>query len=317
MRILDTWVGVDRAWCDGVKADGWGGLIQGAFSGGMAEPLFPTMQTECENSLRNARAAGLLTAAYTNASPWYSVDQCIQWTLDAIGDELDNLSFLVVDHELQGSDVQYAGYYAGRPTDEWMDEFITKLKALGKPLIGYSGDWFNGMRKAHGYKWQWPELLFGYWHARYDGVPDVKVWPPLHPMHALVIGKQFTGSTIIRGKTVDQNEFDQVWIDSLTQEEDDMSSEEYKELKADIDRLKQLSENYIVFKGHSPVYRQSGHMLIHVEDPAQMRALAHLAKGEGWGHLIRVVSKTDPDWQAYKDMTTVYQKVPEKYRPTS
>ncbi len=213
MKFLDTWIGNDRAWCKAVKADGWGGLIQGAFSGGLAAPLAPEMAAHCESSLRNARQEGLITAAYTNAAPWRTPQFWLDTTVDNIGGELQHLSFIVVDHELME---------AGRPTNQDMSTFIGLLKALGKPLIGYSGDWFLGMRAANGFNTRWDNALDGYWYARYDNNP--LIGQPTWSMHPRIVGKQYKNSHPVQGKAVDANEFDDVWLGELGHhEEDDMA----------------------------------------------------------------------------------------------
>lgn len=212
MKLLDTWIRNDRAWCRAVKADGWGGLVQGAFSGGLAKPLYPEMRDHCEEALRNARLEGMVTGAYTNAAPWRSPQFWFDKTVEHIGAELEHLSFLVVDHEL---------HEGARPTDEDMREFIRLLKTLGKPLIGYSADWFLGMRAAHGFQTRF--ALDGYWYAHYDRDPTLGT--PAWPMAPRIVGKQYRGSTTIQGKTVDLNEFDDAWIAEIAlAEEDDMGN---------------------------------------------------------------------------------------------
>ena len=220
MKWLDTWIRNDRNWCRAVKADGWSGLIQGAFSGGLAAPLYPEMRDHCQEALRNARQEGLLTAAYTNAAPWRSPLFWFEKTIDHIGSELQYLSFIAVDHELMEE---------GRPTDQDMRTFIDLLKGLGKPLIGYSADWFLGLRAAHGFRTQWPDRLDGYWHARYNTTADWQLNRPRWMMDDRLVGKQYSGSTQIHGKTVDLNDFDSARIDQLGGEEDDVAYDESAE----------------------------------------------------------------------------------------
>ena len=257
MRWLDTWIRNDRNWCRAVKADGWDGLIQGAFSGGLASPLYPEMRDHCQAALRNARQEGMRTAAYTNAAPWRTPRFWFEKTIDNIGSELQHLSFIALDHELSEGN---------RPTDADMEEFIRLLRTLKKPIIGYSADWFVGMRAANGFKTKF--ALDGYWYARYDNNPFIGV--PVWPMAQRIVGKQYTGSTQVHGKTVDKNEFDDVWLAQLTAppappappEEDEVPTQaEYNALVAKVAALEKRTVDYVRFQGTNSVYEVTGHTL--------------------------------------------------------
>ncbi len=242
MKILDTWVGVTRDWCRDRRNEGWDGLIQGAGSGGRAAPLYPTMQRECEGSLWSMRGAGGLTAAYFNTNPWYAPDRTLDDALNAIGGELEHLSFLVIDHELSPEPATESGAH---DLDARTHELIqlTRQAAPGIPLIGYSGDWFLGflgilLGRPATYD------LDGYWHARYDNVAHLPSNPPRWWMAEPLVGKQYKGTTILGGKVTDLNVFDDAWIRQVrnrqpiptppTPQEDDMTQEEMREVLREI-----------------------------------------------------------------------------------
>ncbi|KKN47954.1 hypothetical protein LCGC14_0657680 [marine sediment metagenome] len=223
MKLLDTWVGVNETWCRARLMEGWGGLIQGAGSGGRAAPLYPTMQRECARSLSAMRRAGGLTAAYFNTNPWYSPQQTLDDALRAIGAELEHLSFLVIDHELSPVPATRAG---AQDLDDRTHELIRLTRDVaapwGIPIIGYSADWFLGFlgtllgRTGPDNLRNW-YALDGYWHARYDNIPDLRMGTPTWAMAEPVVGKQYKGTTILGGKVTDLNVFDGAWIHEITQ----------------------------------------------------------------------------------------------------
>ena len=270
MKLLDTWVAVDQSWCRNRLATGWHGLIQGAGSGGHAKPLYPVMQAECEKSLRSMRLAGGITGAYFNTNPWYSPQFTLDDALNAIGLELEHLSFLVIDHELSPEPATRAGALdLVKRTHELIRR--TRLAAPGIPIIGYSADWFLGMLRT--LLGQSPKYaLDGYWHARYDGIPDLAVNRPRWAMtSAPLVGKQYQGTTTLGGVVVDLNVFDDQWMAGLTyndppippKEELTLSSAEYNDLADQLSNLEDRT-HHIRFQGTNTIYKVVGDTLVAV-----------------------------------------------------
>lgn len=196
IRLLDTYQGVTPKWCHDRLAEGWDGIIQGAWSGGFAPPLYSTMQKATRQSLRNMRAEGGITCFYTNAAPWRTPQVWFDETMRAVGNEYQDCSRIFVDHELRD------GALYTRP--ENVDEFIRLLRTLGKPVDGYSADWFLNTQVTAGLRITFD--LDAYWYAAYDGQAVLGL--PRRKMCARIGGKQYQGSTTIDGVSCDLNVFD-------------------------------------------------------------------------------------------------------------
>ena len=193
------------------------------------------MQAYCEGSLRGMRLAGGVTAAYLNANPWYSVNTTHADAMRAIGTELENLNFIVIDFELRPEPADHIG--AGHLMAH-TSELIERVRGSIHPdtrLIGYSADWFLGFFKTLGWSGYFPQLD-GYWYARYDGVPDLYVNSPNHTMDKPVVGKQYMNDTHFDGKVTDLNIFDDAWLLSPIID----GPEEEEEMTITLDQIRQV-----------------------------------------------------------------------------
>jgi hypothetical protein len=216
LTVYDTYLPITEAWAEGrMRAHGGRvGLSVGAFSGGLAEPLYSTMQASARNNLRIARQAGFVYRDfYANAAPWRGPQFWFDATMRAVGDEWDKVDRTCIDYEI--------AYPPDYIKDDEMQSFATMLRGLGHPLDGYSGIWFlEIMRRVLGREPRYD--LDGYWYADYNGRSEITN-QRLQMCDALV-GHQHTGTVNVDGVSCDISVFDDSVVvepkgDELTIEE--------------------------------------------------------------------------------------------------
>lgn len=214
IKALDlSFSSLDAAWVARRVAEGVDVIFQCCWTGGYANN--DQLRQVAEPNLRAIREGGAMPAPYTNAAPWRTPQVWYEETLRNAGAEMQHARLVLVDIEIADGDLYIV--------PELALEFIEKWEADGFPTWTYSADWFVGLWK----------LLLGdanrvnmgrpYLHARYDGIPDLAVNPPRHPLGPLA-GKQYRGSHDIEGVTVDASVTDSSFFteeDVLTQEEHD------------------------------------------------------------------------------------------------
>jgi hypothetical protein len=224
MRAIDVFTGVITPEFAAAKiASGCILLIQNCWTGGLASNA--AVKAVAESNLRTWRLAGGLTAIYTNAAPpwvysWGVTNPAfwVQETLANAGSEFQYIIGVVIDYEI--SDTVNGKTIVISRAD--MLEFIRLLKATGKPVGTYSGDWFVGFMKIiYGNA---ADVQFGlpYWYALYNGIAVVKPTEVVHPMGP-VKAKQY-GSTDVQDDSIfDDDFFGQVTTPASTPQEDDMT----------------------------------------------------------------------------------------------
>lgn len=219
--VYDTWQPITEQWADGrMKVhDGKVGFSQGAFPGGLAAPLYPTMQACARNNLRIVRQAGFpYRDFYTNAAPWRSPQFWFDETMKAVGDEWDKVARTCIDYEI-----------ADPPNfiqDADMHAFIALLSGLGHPVDGYSGGWFIDLQeKALGRPTPAWEIA-GYWYADYNGRGDIVT--PSKVLCLPVVGHQHTGTVNVDGVTCDISVYDDSVIPAQPQQESDDMLQTYR-----------------------------------------------------------------------------------------
>lgn len=197
----------DTGWVERRVADGVEMIIQDVWTGGYANN--DRLREVAEPNLRMIRQGGATPAIYTNAAPWRTPETWFWESVRNAGAELEHAQHVMVDLEIAN------GYEVIDPDDVW--RFLRMWEDTGRKILTYSGDWYVRLWKAIlGLN----SLDFGkpYVHARYDGIPELLVNQPRHPLGPLA-GKQY-GWTDIEGVTVDLNVFD---MDIFKKEEaDDM-----------------------------------------------------------------------------------------------
>jgi hypothetical protein len=211
LLIPDAYTAVSQAQCEALLADGYAGLMAGAW-GGYAPDLYNEMQANAQNSLRNMRQAGGLTSIYTNGTvrwvySWGTIGPKNWWeeTQKACGPELAKVSFIELDFEIKEPPLYIQS--------EDMLEFIADLRTVGVPLEGYSGPWFTDAMAEAGQRWDYSDVLDGYCHADYqDTRPTLEVGLGSHPMHPRLVGHQYSGGTILHGTNFDLNAFDSAFV---------------------------------------------------------------------------------------------------------
>ena len=186
----------DPGWVARRVAEGVELFIQDVWTGGYANN--DSLRTVAEHNLRMIREGGGRAAIYTNAAPWRTPQLWFEESVRNAGAEITHVNLVVIDLEIAEDNLYI------NPDD--VLAFIKLWEDAGFVVWTYSGDWYVGF---------WKLLLgdanrvnFGkpYWHARYDGIADLMVNPPRHPLGPLA-GKQY-GWTDIEGGTVDLNVFD-------------------------------------------------------------------------------------------------------------
>ena len=209
-------------WAAARKAEGYRIGIQNLWTGGFAGN--DGIKAVAENNLRVMREAGIITAAYANATPpnWWDIDVQVSNIIANAGAEWDNIKVIAIDVEIPGATL-------GRAT-----ELANALSSLGKDTrILYSGKWFwDSMPNPldPGWRLQFPLL----WNAYYDNDPDVDF--PAAPyglwsVDALAM-EQYVGTTDIDGVQVDLNSIN---FEQFMGMEDDMADPEVIRLLTSID----------------------------------------------------------------------------------
>jgi len=137
-------------------------LVQNLWPGGWADA--EAYRRVAEPNLRDARQAGMLTAAYLVASPWHGPDVNLAEARRRAGGEWEHLKALFVDVEA----IQWEeGVYFPSPEQTW--ELLEACAATGLPVGLYTGRWFWARYygdDAHPRWRRWP-----LWNALYSPAP--------------------------------------------------------------------------------------------------------------------------------------------------
>jgi len=146
-----------------------------------------------EDNLRDARAAGKITATYIAISPSRDARSQVDLGKQYVGSEWDNLNFVAVDIEIDGNTVQHA------------IDAMQRVRELGQRPIIYTAGWFWRGHMGN------PCIPGGalLWNAYYDYDPDVDY--DGYGCFTLV-GEQYIGTTDLNGISVDENVFDETFI---------------------------------------------------------------------------------------------------------
>lgn len=193
---------LDRRWWSQLPS--WGPLgpprvlVQNLWPGGWAAS--DVLQAVAEANLRDARLAGMITAAYLVASPWYGADLALREARRRAGHEWRHLSALFVDVET----LEWQGrtYF---PSQDQTWEMLEACAATGLPVGLYTGRWFwVGYYGDDARPWwrHWP-----LWNALYT--PEPRTGDPGYgPWRSQdVVGVQFQGGVNMAGVEVDVNVF--------------------------------------------------------------------------------------------------------------
>ncbi len=192
---------ITTEWWDGVQWGIWGRpqvLVQNLWPGGWAS--HKEFQAVAGPNLRDARAAGITTAGYLVASPWYDAYLALDEARRRAGDEWPHLVALFVDVET----IEWRGNtYWPSPVDTW--SLLEACASTGKRVGIYTASWFwqSYYRGDTDARWRrWP-----LWNAVYSESPIVDP-PGYGPWKKEdVVGIQFRGSIQVAGAWVDVNIF--------------------------------------------------------------------------------------------------------------
>ena len=193
-----------RDWWARRYAEGYRIAVQCLWTGGYGSN--GGIRAVAEANLRDARAAGFVTAGYLNSQPWYDAATSLSEARANAGAEWEHLAAVFNDVEIPGV------------TEAQVKAHCEAITAADKPTGIYSAAWFW---QGHLGDPQWPWLR-GYrvWEAYYDGDPDVDFASRRFGPWELddVMGEQYRGTTDLDGVEVDLNVFDKDWFP----EEDEM-----------------------------------------------------------------------------------------------
>lgn len=205
-------------WVERRVAEGVVAIWQDVWTGGYASN--DLLRAVAATNLRFIREGGASPCIYANASPWRTPQTWHNESVRNAGTEYQYVKYVMVDIEIAEDRNPI------RP--ELVREFINLFRADGKIVCTYSADWYVG----------WWKLQLGdvnavwlgepYMHARYDGIADLAVRPPVHPLGPLA-GKQYLNSHTVEGVSVDTSVMDSSFF-----EEEDMS---YPIPQDEIDRI--------------------------------------------------------------------------------
>lgn len=199
MRGIDvSFSKITPQWAANRKAEGYEVFVQCAWTGGLAGN--PGIKAVCENNLRCAREAGLISCAYVNASPpdWWSLPIQMNKIEANCGDEWERLLWVFMDVEIAGTTYERAAELAQHVGIE-SGHICNTL---------YSAKWFwNTLPSKNDPRWKarFPNL----WNAFYDSNPDIDF--PTSPYGlwqiADLMGEQYQNTTVLEGVAVDLNTF--------------------------------------------------------------------------------------------------------------
>jgi len=279
--VYDTWQPITDAWAAGrMQAhDGHVGFSQGAFPGGYAAPLYPTMQACARNNLRIVRLAGFeYRDFYANAAPWRTPQVWFDETMKAVGDEWDKVTRTCIDYEI-----------ADPPNfiqDADMHAFIALLQTLGHPVDGYSGTWFLDVQELALRRPTPAWEMDGDWYADYNARQEIVT--PAKVLCLPVVGHQHTGSVMVDGVSCDISVYDDSVIPAppaqpAATQEDDM---------------------VIQFEGNGSVYSTNGSTNQHVDNVAMLAQLPP----------AKVLKKGSPEYDLFAGLPTTFTELPQEMR---
>lgn len=181
--------------------------------------------TAAVQNIRQALDLGMVAAIYLN--PYRivrhgesrlrvpAVETVMQAARSALGDLWEKIAFVAVDVERLLDPPSPQGVDPISLTLEAAIDMMRRIRDLGKRPILYTARWFwvGYLRDPR------PAELDGalVWLAQYDGKPSLHALRSDFGPRWVVFGKQFLGSTLLKGGTVDFNVFQ---VDFLTQPED-------------------------------------------------------------------------------------------------
>ncbi len=173
-------------------------LVQNLWPGGFAAA--EAYRQVAEANLRHARQAGMLTAAYLVASPWYGPEVALAEARRRAGEEWAHLAALFVDVET----IEWQGetYYPS-PDQTW--QLLEACAATGLPVGLYTGRWFWAQYYGNDADPRWRRWPL--WNAHYTPTP-VLGDPGYGPWREQdVVGVQFQGGVRLEGAEVDVDLF--------------------------------------------------------------------------------------------------------------
>jgi len=193
---------INQATFTRMKGLGYGIFIEDCWTGGYANN--PSLRAVAEPNLRNAQAAGLIIAIYSNANPWYDVQTSVRETKANAGGMWDAVKVVAVDLEIAGT------------TEQQAFDLGLAFEAEGKKVCVYTARWVHD--RDGNPPWtrlaRWP-----LWVCQADKKPDIGTTRPVASWSATqIIGKQFDTDTGLFGKAVDLNMFEESFF-----EEEDMN----------------------------------------------------------------------------------------------
>lgn len=279
----------DPDWVQRRVQEGVVAIFQDVWTGGYASN--DILQAVAPVNLRFIREGGAIPCIYTNAAPWRTPRVWYTESLRNAGTMMQDVRRVMVDIEIQAGD----NYINPERALEFIQMWERDL-----PVCTYSADWFVGLWK----------LLLGdanrvwngrpYIHARYDGIPDLSVNPPRHPLGPLV-GKQYRGSHTIEGVSVDASVMDS----SFFKENEMLTAEDIEKIVAEVHGLfeKDTQKTFVRMTGRPEVY-------ILTEDQELVHAVSaevFSAQEPAWD-----VTELPKDHSVWKLRTTYPAGVPEE-----
>ncbi len=248
-KVLDlAFSEIDAAWVERRVAEGVEMIVQDIWTGGYANN--DRLREVAANNLRAIRHGRARPAVYSNASVWRTPQLWFDESQRNAGSELQYAELVMVDLEIADGD-KYID-----PDAVWA--FIDLWEPARFPAWTYSADWYAGLWKLRLGDASRVNFNKPYVHARYDGIPDLVVNPPRHPLGPLA-GKQYAGSLEIEGVSVDLNVWD---MDLLRREPDEMAGYDQAIIDAAISLkdAEYVTDGYAIYyverKGDVPVLKR-------------------------------------------------------------
>ena len=189
-----------QQWWEDRRAEGLEVMVQNLWTGGFASNK--GIKAVAATNLKRARAAGLIIAAYANASPpdWWSIKIQMDNIKANAGAEWPNLVDFAVDVEIPRTNL-------ARVT-----ELSDALESEGKTAdVLYTARWFWSGYMGNSLDPRW--LRWDLWSAHYDWNPDIDFPSSSYGPWVLadLVGEQYTGTTNIEGQSIDLNNFIGDW----------------------------------------------------------------------------------------------------------
>ena len=201
-------------------AEGYRVAVQNLWTGGFASN--EGLKAVAAINLRNARLTEFRVAAYANASPpdWWSLEIQLDNIKINAGAEWANIRDVVIDAEIPGI------------TMARVMELADGLKGAGKTAdVLYTARWFWTGHMGNSQDTRWKR--FRLWPADYDADPTIDFPAPYGPWElADLIGKQYAGTTYIKGQAVDLNTFEDSWLAEEQEEDMPLTDDDIKRITA-------------------------------------------------------------------------------------